>query len=124
MLLSMLNVLYLYNSTSRSTSAVPNMDVFCNACSYLVYSGSLRTTRAVFMLVCFVFFFYALCILKRYHLDQIFVTIYLFWKGDVHVALYKGHLESKERFAIQRYLLIIGKKQNMQVLSHTFTYFT
>ena len=36
---------------------------------------------------------------------------------------YEGHLESKERFAIQRYLLIIGKKQNMQVLSHTFTYF-
>ena len=37
---------------------------------------------------------------------------------------YEGHLESKERFAIQRYLLIIGKKQNMQVLSHTFTYFS
>ena len=35
----------------------------------------------------------------------------------------RGHLESKERFAIQRYLLIIGKKQNMQVLSHTFAYF-
>ena len=30
--------------------------------------------------------------------------------------IYEGHLESKERFAIQRYLLIIGKKQNMQVL--------
>ena len=29
--------------------------------------------------------------------------------------MYEGHLESKERFAIQRYLLIIGKKQNMQV---------
>ena len=37
---------------------------------------------------------------------------------------YEGHLESKERFAIQRYLLITGKKQNMQVLSHTFTYFS
>ena len=37
---------------------------------------------------------------------------------------YEVHLESKERFAIQRYLLIIGKKQNMQVLSHTFTYFS
>ena len=37
---------------------------------------------------------------------------------------YEGHLESKERFAIQRYLLIIGKKQNMQVLSYTFTYFS
>ena len=45
----------------------------------------------------------------------------------IHVTLgdlYEGHLESKERFAIQRYLLIIGKKQNMQVLSHTFTYFS
>ena len=29
------------------------------------------------------------------------------------VLIYEGHLESKERFAIQRYLLIIGKKQNM-----------
>ena len=37
---------------------------------------------------------------------------------------YEGHSESKERFALQRYLLIIGKKQNMQVLSHTFTYFS
>jgi hypothetical protein len=36
----------------------------------------------------------------------------------------EGSSESKERFAIQRYLLIIGKKQNMQVLSHTFTYFS
>ena len=38
--------------------------------------------------------------------------------------IYEGYLESKERFATQRYLLIIGKKQNMQVLSHTFTYFS
>ena len=37
---------------------------------------------------------------------------------------YEGHLESKERFAIQSYLLIIGKKQNMQVFSYTFTYFS
>ena len=37
---------------------------------------------------------------------------------------YEGRSESKERLAIQRYLLIIGKKQNMQVLSHTFTYFS
>ena len=36
--------------------------------------------------------------------------------------IYEGHLESKERFAIQRYLLIIGKKKNTQVLWHTFTY--
>ena len=39
------------------------------------------------------------------------------------VGKYEGS-ESKERVAIQRYLLIIGKKQNMQVLSHTFTYFS
>ena len=31
-------------------------------------------------------------------------------------TMYEGHLESKERFDIQRYLLIIGKKMNMQVL--------
>ena len=37
---------------------------------------------------------------------------------------YEARSESKERFAIQRYLLIIGKKQNMQILSHTFTYFS
>jgi len=40
------------------------------------------------------------------------------------INLYEGHLESKERFAIKKYLLIIGKKKNMQVLSHTFTYFS
>ena len=38
--------------------------------------------------------------------------------------MYEGHLESKERFAIKKYLLIIGKKKNMQVLSHIFTYFS
>ena len=30
---------------------------------------------------------------------------------------YERHLESKERFAIKTYLLIIEKKKNMQVLS-------
>ena len=34
----------------------------------------------------------------------------------IYIYTYEGHLESKERFAIQIYLLIIGKKQNMQVL--------
>ena len=43
---------------------------------------------------------------------------------SISLHIYEGHLENKERFAIQRYLLIIGKKQNMQVLSHTFTYFS
>jgi len=40
------------------------------------------------------------------------------------VKYHEGRSESKERFAIGRYLLIIGKKQNMQVLSHTFTSFS
>jgi hypothetical protein len=42
----------------------------------------------------------------------------------IHHAIYEGHLENKERFAIKKYLLMIGKKKNMQVLSHTFTYFS
>ena len=42
------------------------------------------------------------------------VYVFVVWTGAV--VSYKGHLESKERFAIQRYLLIIGKKKNMQVL--------
>jgi hypothetical protein len=37
---------------------------------------------------------------------------------------YEGHSKIKERFAKKKYLLIIGKKKNMQVLSHTFTYFS
>ena len=45
--------------------------------------------------------------------------------GGYPIAVkYEGHLESKERFAIKKYLLIIGKEKNMQVLSHTFTYFS
>ena len=47
------------------------------------------------------------------------------WNLPFPISLYyEGRSESKERFAIQRYLLKIGKKQNMQVLSHTFTYFS
>jgi len=42
----------------------------------------------------------------------------------VFETTYEGHLESKERFAFKKYLLIIGKKKNMQALSHTFTYFS
>ena len=42
----------------------------------------------------------------------------------VEMLKYEDRSESKERFTIQRYLLTIGKKQNMQVLSHTFTYFS
>ena len=43
---------------------------------------------------------------------------------NCYSSSYEGHLESKERFTIKKYLLIIGKKKNMQVLSHTFTYFS
>ena len=43
---------------------------------------------------------------------------------DLSRLLYEGHVESKERFAVKKYLLIIGKKKNMQVLSQTFTYFS
>ena len=42
----------------------------------------------------------------------------------VFISTYEGHLVSKERFAIKKYLLITGEKKNMQVLSHTFTYFS
>ena len=34
------------------------------------------------------------------------------------VGKYEGHLESKERFAIQRYLLIIGKKEYAGFMTH------
>ena len=38
------------------------------------------------------------------------------WKNMVdpdrsQMTIYEGHLESKERFAIKKYLLIIGKKK-------------
>jgi len=50
----------------------------------------------------------------------------IFMSANIPMSKYEGCSESKERFAIQRYvyLLIIGKKQNMQVLLHTFTYFS
>ena len=44
--------------------------------------------------------------------------------GGTWLLSYEGYLENKERFAIKKYLLVIGKKKNMQVLSHTFTYFS
>jgi len=43
---------------------------------------------------------------------------------DITQNTYEGHLESKQRFAIKKCLLKIGKKKNMQVLSYTFTYFS
>ena len=53
----------------------------------------------------------------RYHLLYLYILeSYIFVAFLCEGILYEGHLESKERFAIQRYLLIIGKKRNMQVL--------
>jgi len=54
------------------------------------------------------------------HLTRYYESHEVFW----YPQIYEGHLESKERFAIKKYLLIIGKKMNMQVLSHTFAYFS
>ena len=51
-------------------------------------------------------------------MDQNFVDM-SFTHGSVFSNIYEGHLESKERFAIKKYLLIIGKKKNMQVFNHT-----
>jgi len=51
------------------------------------------------------------------------LEIYLFWSHGDFVR-YEGHLQRKERFTIKKYLLIIGKKKNIQVSSHTFTYFS
>jgi hypothetical protein len=42
------------------------------------------------------------------------------WKSNKS----EGHPENKERFAIKKYLLVLGNKKNMQVLSHTFSYFS
>jgi len=50
-------------------------------------------------------------------------TFCIFMEKSKERRIYEGHLESKERFAIKKYL-IIGKKKDMQVLSHTFTYFS
>ena len=54
------------------------------------------------------FFFWKICEPLKYDKIEVFVLTVL--------LMYEGHLESKERFAIQRYLLIRGKKKNMQVL--------
>jgi hypothetical protein len=37
------------------------------------------------------------------------------------ITMYVGYSEIKERFAIKKYVLIIGKKTNMHVVAHTFT---
>jgi len=43
---------------------------------------------------------------------------------NTHTHTHEELSESKECFAIQIYLLITEKKQNMQGLSHAFTYFS
>jgi len=66
-------------------------------------------------------FFFKLCVqllLILIDVPSVFVDL---WHS---FPIYVGRSESKERFVIQRYLLIIGKKENMQVLLHTFTYFS
>jgi hypothetical protein len=52
------------------------------------------------------------------------VCVYVYLYTYIHTHIHVGRSESKERFTIQRYLLIREKKENMQVLSHTFTYFS
>ena len=64
---------------------------------------------------------YSQCIQFPFNLCRSVILLYGCKKYSA--LIYEGHLESKERFAIKKYLLIIGKKKNMQVLSHTFTYF-
>ena len=55
---------------------------------------------------------------------HMYIYIYYIYIYIIYIYIHVGRSESKESFAIQRYLLIIGKKQNMQVLSHTFNYFS
>ena len=68
-----------------------------------------------------------MCRLPKRHIQQV-SSIYKHVLRTLNFyqvyQMYEGHLESKERFAIKKYLLIIGKKKNMQVLSHAFTYFS
>jgi len=63
------------------------------------------------------------CVLRFsvHFLSEIFLILR---RMERDMVIYEGHLESKERFAIKKYLLIIRKKKNMQVLSHNFTYFS
>jgi hypothetical protein len=39
----------------------------------------------------------------------------------VLISFYVGYSKSKERFAIKKYVLVIGKETNMHVVAHTFT---
>ena len=53
---------------------------------------------------------------KFFNTERSKMTIPYLYTCFLMAVIYEEHLESKERFAIQRYLLIIGKKKNMQVL--------
>ena len=67
---------------------------------------------------------YRSCLSGRYSIRLHVSTLHISHHQAGHWLTYVGHLESKERLAIKKYLLIIVKKKNMQVLSHTFTYFS
>jgi hypothetical protein len=47
-----------------------------------------------------------------------------FPQNCIGILKYVGYPESKECFAIKKYVLIIGKKMNKQVVAHTFTNFS
>ena len=64
------------------------------------------------------------CEVRAEFLNIIYIFLIFTGLNYLWMRIYEGHLESKERFAIKKYLLIIGKKKNMQVLSHNFTYFS
>jgi hypothetical protein len=82
-------------------------------CFYSVYSVVLH---------CFVYCFSSCIQLSYSCFCTSLLTTATGWKPNC--SKYEGNSEIKERFAIKKYLLIIGKKKNMQVLSHTLIYFS
>ena len=92
--------------------------------TFCVYMCNTLVFKGYYVVLCFLIMFKKTC---SSNFALIGYSIHRFMKYlfvQTQWSLYKGHLESKERFAIKKYLLIIGKKKNMQVLSHTFTYFS
>ena len=78
--------------------------------------GTARTLPHLIVLFCVLFV--CKCVMSYCHQVSNPIAV------NKYIYIYVSRSESKERFAIQRYLLIIGKKHNMQILSHTFTYFS
>jgi hypothetical protein len=68
--------------------------------------------------ICALFYF---CNYKQY---SWFCFNYQLNAQFLYSIMYEGHLESKERFAIKKYLLIIGKKKNihLHLLLHIVTF--